>query len=67
MEIEELGLAEAFEDAICIVEWPDRLGRLQPETALHIELAVGADDDSRGLTATWSAEAWAEKLKVWQS
>ena len=67
MEVEELGLTEAFEDAICIVEWPDRLGRLQPETALHIELAVGADDDSRGLTATWSAEAWAEKLKVWQS
>ena len=67
MEVEELGLTDAFEDAICIVEWPDRLGRLQPETALHIELNVGEDEDSRDLTATWSTGAWPEKLKAWQS
>ena len=29
-EIEELGLVEAFHDAICLVEWPDRLGSPPP-------------------------------------
>jgi tRNA threonylcarbamoyladenosine biosynthesis protein TsaE len=35
----ELGLAEAFDEAICLVEWPDRLGALRPAGALTITLA----------------------------
>jgi tRNA threonylcarbamoyladenosine biosynthesis protein TsaE len=38
-EAEELGLAAAFETAICLVEWPDRLGGLQPADALSVALA----------------------------
>jgi tRNA threonylcarbamoyladenosine biosynthesis protein TsaE len=34
----ELGLEDAFESAICLVEWPDRLGSLAPANALHILL-----------------------------
>ncbi|QCO55864.1 tRNA (adenosine(37)-N6)-threonylcarbamoyltransferase complex ATPase subunit type 1 TsaE [Pseudorhodobacter turbinis] len=34
----ELGLDAAFETAICLVEWPDRLGRFTPADALHIDL-----------------------------
>lgn len=30
-EIEELGLIDAFADAICLIEWPDRLGELTPK------------------------------------
>ncbi|NBR89648.1 MAG: tRNA (adenosine(37)-N6)-threonylcarbamoyltransferase complex ATPase subunit type 1 TsaE, partial [Rhodobacteraceae bacterium] len=30
----ELGLVDAFETAICLVEWPDRLGSLAPSNAL---------------------------------
>lgn len=37
-EVWELGLAEAFEEAICLVEWPDRLGALAPRDALWVEL-----------------------------
>lgn len=29
----ELGLEEAFETAICLVEWPDRLGKDAPKSA----------------------------------
>jgi tRNA threonylcarbamoyladenosine biosynthesis protein TsaE len=39
-EIEELGLEAAFAEAICIVEWPDRLGALAPAEALNITLSV---------------------------
>ena len=34
----ELGLAEAFGEAICLVEWPDRLGALAPPGALWVRL-----------------------------
>lgn len=34
----ELGLAEAFGEAVCLVEWPDRLGPLAPPDALWARL-----------------------------
>ena len=37
-EVLELGLDEAFERAICLVEWPDRLGSLVPERAVRVDL-----------------------------
>lgn len=36
----ELGLDEAFEDAICLIEWPDRLGDLTPENALRLHFTA---------------------------
>lgn len=64
-EIEELGLSEAFDDAICLVEWPDRLGDLRPQGALDITLEDGHNDEARHLTATWSDPAWDARLKGW--
>ncbi|MFC2970007.1 tRNA (adenosine(37)-N6)-threonylcarbamoyltransferase complex ATPase subunit type 1 TsaE [Acidimangrovimonas pyrenivorans] len=49
-EVIELGLDEAFETAICLVEWPDRLGALAPAGALRIGFAAGPDDDARELS-----------------
>ena len=46
-EAVELGLDEAFETAICLVEWPDRLADLTPGGALHLLFAPGPGDDSR--------------------
>lgn len=37
-EVWELGLDQAFATAICLVEWPDRLGRHLPPDALRIRL-----------------------------
>lgn len=37
-EVWELGLDQAFETSICLVEWPDRLGRHLPPGALTIRL-----------------------------
>lgn len=39
-DVLELGLDDAFETAICLIEWPDRLGRSIPENALHIALSA---------------------------
>lgn len=54
----ELGLTEAFETAICLVEWPDRLAELAPQDALRIEFAQAASDEARHLILDWDAPRW---------
>lgn len=39
-ELLELGLEQAFGSAICLIEWPDRLGSHLPADALLISLSV---------------------------
>jgi tRNA threonylcarbamoyladenosine biosynthesis protein TsaE len=46
----ELGLMDAFEEAVCLIEWPDKLGKLIPEDALFIEIAF--DGEGRRVTLT---------------
>ena len=35
-EVHELGLEDAFETALCLIEWPERLGHLTPKSALSV-------------------------------
>lgn len=44
-EVLELGLEDAFRTAICLIEWPERMGDLLPDDALHLRLVP--DGDSR--------------------
>ena len=62
-EIEELGLTEAFHTAICLVEWPDRLGSLAPNDALHINISVGSSEETRDWQFGWGIPSWSQKLK----
>ena len=59
-EVDELGLIDAFDDAICLVEWPDRLGPLRPERALTI--SINAEGDGRIATLTSTDPRWFERL-----
>ncbi|MBV0913493.1 tRNA (adenosine(37)-N6)-threonylcarbamoyltransferase complex ATPase subunit type 1 TsaE [Anianabacter salinae] len=57
-EVIELGLDEAFDTGISLIEWPDRLGDLAPPGALRLELSVTGDTARRlDITgdATWHA------------
>jgi len=54
-EIEELGLVDAYETAIVLIEWPDRLGDV-PQNALHI--SIGEDNDGRRLVLYSEAKCW---------
>ncbi len=60
-EIAELGLEEAFERAICLVEWPDRLGPLTPPEALRLSLQPSAEGDARTVVLE-GADRWAALL-----
>lgn len=57
-EVAELGLEDAFETAICLVEWPDRLGALLPARRLTLTLAFGAEDDARLATLEPVGPRW---------
>lgn len=50
--VTELGLDTAFEEALCLIEWPDRLGQDRPAGAIDLTLTY-ADGDTR--TATLAA------------
>lgn len=56
-EVWELGLVDAFHDAACFVEWPDRLGTQTP--ARRLELALSIAGEGRHLTAIAFGEGWA--------
>ena len=56
-EIVELGLQEAFGNALVLVEWPDRLGDLQPDNALHVSL--DHQEDGRSVTLSSLHHRWA--------
>ena len=46
----ELGLIDAFEDAVCLIEWPEKLGALIPEDALAIDIQF--EGEGRKVTLT---------------
>lgn len=57
-ELDELGLDEALEEAALLIEWPDRLPSLRPDT-LRLELADDAAG-GRNLTAL-VPPAWGDR------
>jgi tRNA threonylcarbamoyladenosine biosynthesis protein TsaE len=58
-EVLELGLDDAFAQAICLIEWPDRMGALLPKTALTLQFQ--AQGDGRRVMIT-GPEPWAARL-----
>lgn len=58
-EVIELGLDDAFGRAICLVEWPERLGQATPASALRVLFLQ--DGDGRQVILTGSQD-WADRL-----
>lgn len=50
-EVFELGLEAAFSTALCLVEWPDRLGGAAPPGAHHLTLSHDGDGRLMQLTS----------------
>lgn len=62
-EIHEIGLWAAFEDAICFVEWPDRLSEQTPSAALKLTLSPQTDEQCRVLSFSWTDPRWQPRLR----
>jgi len=61
-EAEELGLTEAFSDAICLIEWPDRMANLSPPDAIIISFTTLANDDMRQISFSGGAQALRSRI-----
>lgn len=46
-ELVELGLDAAFSNALCLIEWPDRLGSLRPTNAIDLTLEPCEGEEQR--------------------
>lgn len=57
-QIVELGLLDAFQTAITLIEWPDRLAELTPTSALSLDIKDSAQDDTRELLFTATDPRW---------
>ena len=59
-----LGLDDAFIDAVCLIEWPDRLKKLLPKTSLSIHLNAddGADDSGVRFADVTAPPHWADRI-----
>lgn len=62
-DVIELGLADAFEEALCLIEWPDRLGEFTPENALHLTFLADKAEDTRHLSLSSSDPSWSDRLR----
>ena len=58
----ELGIEEAFDDGISLVEWPDRLGGQLPNDRLEINIMVGRELTSREIILKGYGY-WTDRLK----
>jgi len=58
-ELQELGLDEAFDGAICLIEWPDRLGRYLPPRRLDLHLM---QDGTQRIAQISSTGEWGDAL-----
>ena len=60
-EAYELGLEEALDRGICLIEWPERLGALQPAEALTVAFAFGGSPTARRVVLAGD-DPWARRL-----
>lgn len=63
--VAELGLEEAFSQAICLIEWPDRLGYLTPAHAIRIALSASGEGRNVTLAAPGHPDLLTEFAHSW--
>jgi len=62
-ELEEIGLEDAFDDAICLVEWPDRLGAACPVDHLEVDISAEPGDETKTRRARLTGRgSWEERV-----
>jgi tRNA threonylcarbamoyl adenosine modification protein YjeE len=61
-ELRELGLEEALERGVLLIEWPDRMGELLPRDRLDVMLSGDGEENER-LVQVVSRGNWVERIK----
>ena len=58
----DLGIEDAFVDAVCLVEWPERLGPWLPRNALRITLEPDPSAPERRVARLSGGARWQQQL-----
>ena len=61
-DVFELGIEEAFIEAICLIEWPERLAGCLPDRTLTIEINYDASANSGRRVTLRGNPAWQNRL-----
>lgn len=64
-EVLELGLDEAFDSAICLIEWPDRLGSLLPKGAMRLRFTLEGEGRRVAFLPDQRSDLVADLAKGW--
>lgn len=64
-ELFEIGLTDAMGDAICLIEWPDKLSGIEPRNSLNItfEALDVQMDNRRVVLSSLHKSGWEKKLR----
>ncbi len=65
-EVIELGLTDAFDTAICFIEWPEKLGKMAPSNALVITLSAKGDGRLAELSGSTRSKLLEDILTLWK-
>ena len=60
-DVWELGLEDALDNSVCLIEWPDRISGLLPAGALRLRLKI--EEDGRTLACD-ADENWRRRLEA---
>ncbi|HEY9080566.1 tRNA (adenosine(37)-N6)-threonylcarbamoyltransferase complex ATPase subunit type 1 TsaE [Magnetovibrio sp.] len=64
-EVFELGIEEALDNAVSLIEWAERMGPYIPRERLEIRLTVGKGKNHRQAELIAHNAAWADRLKAY--
>ncbi|MFP6711384.1 MAG: tRNA (adenosine(37)-N6)-threonylcarbamoyltransferase complex ATPase subunit type 1 TsaE [Rhodospirillales bacterium] len=62
-EIFELGIEDAMNEGISLIEWPDRLGAYLPFERLDVILSIGDEQQMREVDLIGRGESWPDRLE----
>ncbi len=62
-EVVELGLEEALAEGITLIEWPERMGAMQPDHTLELALHFGTSPSERWAELSGDDD-WIERLAI---
>ena len=63
-DVYDLGWDDALSEGATLVEWPDRLGSLQPVDGLHVHIELDADLETGRHFRLRGSQLWADRLEL---
>ena len=66
-ELSELGLEEGFENALCLVEWPEKLDDAKINGLANIQIITNSNPDERELIFHSLSPRWKKFSNVFES